>query len=72
MKLLQQIKAMTGNGFTFEIREGMHGGFDLVVRNKNGRHLWCTASAQLIESNDELSLVRALEECEREADSPPG
>jgi hypothetical protein len=66
MTLLQQIKVMTGLGFTLEIREAMHGGLDVVVRNKHGRHRWCSASAQLIEANDEAALVRALQECEPE------
>ena len=65
MTLLQQIKAMTAQGFTLEIRDGLHGGFDVVVRNKHGRHLWCTASAEMIEADDEPTIVRALEECER-------
>jgi hypothetical protein len=72
MTLMQQIKTMTEEGFTFEIRNGVQSGFDVVVRNKLGRHLWCNASADQIDRNDEQSLVLALQECRRESDSPPG
>jgi hypothetical protein len=72
MTLMQQIKTMTGEGFTIEIRDGKQSGFDVVVRNKLGRHLWCNASDDLIDRDDEQSLVLALEKCRRESDSPPG
>ena len=66
MTVMQQIKAMTGKGLMLGIREGMHGGVDIVVSNKAGRHLWYTAAAETIEQQDDHAVALALQECERE------
>jgi hypothetical protein len=72
MTLLQQIKALTALGFTLEIRDATGGGFDIVMRNKLGRHLWCNVTAAMVAGQDEPALSRALHDCENQAVLPPG